>query len=1016
LNKKNIWQFIEEISDPFLKSYSLDSSVEVSQIENNSKNQVQYVIKSLSNTYLKITHEDYFILNEIKNSEGGVTTQDLSVSYFMEYGQLADHYLNNFIQTLYEGNFLNEKYSNIYSVIQKKIQGASSNFFKKKTWSFGPEIDVYVTKLHLKIGPILFSTLTQTLIGLFCLISFVGLPIISHYFKWEQIFKQSDSYTLGILTLLLVRIFFSVVHELFHALMLKHFGGRILAAGITNHFGFLNFFVDTSDIWMKPKLKRILVSFMGPYSGVILSSFLILGIWWKFPLMNPEIAPVFMMEIYIKMIFWGLWSMILNLNPLLYYDGYYILIDLINFPMLRNHAFKKCKDFFSKIHKTHHLIFQFNSKNFYESLILGGYFFLSILWIGVSLLLGINLMGQKLQNVIHESLVSQSLLIKIFSIGILILVIGPTLISMTQFLSKKIKIILMGVRGILFSKSPKLTLFSIFFLTLILKDIIKPPTKSLILNLSFSEISFWDFSWPRYFFPILLVVIFYFYGLFLWLKFSRGVVIFKNFGPKYFIYFLLGLISAFSDHYFVWFLGFISGFYLFYPEFKKFQGSLISLIIFLSWFSFLILAPNLFNIYEAFPLFIFILSLFLFLLVKFQMEMKIKRIHHLHYPGVFSDQDKIMLGYKFIVDHLDYFFQNYIQGNIYLDFKKIKPEISQKSNIGIFVISKSIKEKLNLYQDFLRGNLGIWGDKLFSQCLDQLYWSVKEPFEEYVLRADLKNLNARSFQYPVSQKENINFLKSIGPFREMEETLLNWVLNRLVLKVIKPGEVIVEEGSIGEMFYVVLKGQLEVVSDNQLQAHLSSGDIFGERALYLNLPRSANVNCIKEGELWCLNKCDFLNLLNINQSFKLHMENYVHLNFKFIDFLRTIPLLKKLSDEELREMGAKIKFQHKVQGDIIFEEGESGESFYIIKEGAVEVYLKETKRVLSTLGTGEFFGEMALFRDIKRTASVRVTRESLLFELKRNDFQKTFNNSQLMERISSRRLKDNDAGIKGVSS
>lgn len=64
-------------------------------------------------------------------------------------------------------------------------------------------------------------------------------------------------------------------------------------------------------------------------------------------------------------------------------------------------------------------------------------------------------------------------------------------------------------------------------------------------------------------------------------------------------------------------------------------------------------------------------------------------------------------------------------------------------------------------------------------------------------------------------------------------------------------------------------------------------------------------------------------------------------------------------------------------GKIIFQEGDKGVSMYIVLEGSVEIYvvLKGKEVILSTMKVGDFFGEMALFRDKPRSACARVIQD-----------------------------------------
>ena len=80
-------------------------------------------------------------------------------------------------------------------------------------------------------------------------------------------------------------------------------------------------------------------------------------------------------------------------------------------------------------------------------------------------------------------------------------------------------------------------------------------------------------------------------------------------------------------------------------------------------------------------------------------------------------------------------------------------------------------------------------------------------------------------------------------------------------------------------------------------------------------------------------------------------------------------------------------------GEIIFEEGSSGDWVYVVVSGAVEVSktIKGTKYVLSILEPGEVFGEIALIGAIKRTATIRAIGETTVGIVDRSFLFSEFN-------------------------
>jgi CRP-like cAMP-binding protein len=80
-------------------------------------------------------------------------------------------------------------------------------------------------------------------------------------------------------------------------------------------------------------------------------------------------------------------------------------------------------------------------------------------------------------------------------------------------------------------------------------------------------------------------------------------------------------------------------------------------------------------------------------------------------------------------------------------------------------------------------------------------------------------------------------------------------------------------------------------------------------------------------------------------------------------------------------------------GDIVFEEGKSGDWVCVVLEGSVEVFktVKGRKFVLGKLGPGEIFGELALLGAVKRTATVRAIGETTIGIVDREFLDKELN-------------------------
>ena len=102
------------------------------------------------------------------------------------------------------------------------------------------------------------------------------------------------------------------------------------------------------------------------------------------------------------------------------------------------------------------------------------------------------------------------------------------------------------------------------------------------------------------------------------------------------------------------------------------------------------------------------------------------------------------------------------------------------------------------------------------------------------------------------------------------------------------------------------------------------------------------------------------------------------------DVLKGVPLFGRLTERELMRVMQITEVRSYKLGDTVIQEGELGDEFFIVLSGQVTVLKGDA--VLSTLGRGEHFGEMAMIRNQPRSASVVAASEAEIGAIKRADF------------------------------
>jgi MFS family permease len=103
-----------------------------------------------------------------------------------------------------------------------------------------------------------------------------------------------------------------------------------------------------------------------------------------------------------------------------------------------------------------------------------------------------------------------------------------------------------------------------------------------------------------------------------------------------------------------------------------------------------------------------------------------------------------------------------------------------------------------------------------------------------------------------------------------------------------------------------------------------------------------------------------------------------------LELLRRIPIFSPLPPAAMERLAASLEALRVPAGTEVIRQGDEGDRFYVLREGSVEV--ETDGRTIGNFGPGYFFGEIALLRDVPRTATVRATSDSDLVALERNDF------------------------------
>ncbi len=291
------------------------------------------------------------------------------------------------------------------------------------------------------------------------------------------------------------------------------------------------------------------------------------------------------------------------------------------------------------------------------------------------------------------------------------------------------------------------------------------------------------------------------------------------------------------------------------------------------------------------------------------------------------------------------------------------------------------------------------------------------------------SLNKYTITELVSRLRNIPSLGGLEPaslfggiafFSDVTPELLGAIAGTVSLCEFNSGDIICRHGMFDERFYVLLTGRVWAVIPTEENPKfrlysLGPGEFFGEEIIYTSEPRESTI--IADGFVFALamDGESLRKLMNASSSVRSAMEKS-YIDRQLRNDLRRVPVFTNMNDRLFEEVLGRVELITLPGSRTICTEGETGDAFYLIRDGEVNVYrhLEKDERLIAILSEGQFFGEMSLLSDEKRNATVITSKKSDMVKITRDDFLSIVSKDasmlrELNEVVDERRIHQRDA-------
>lgn len=201
-------------------------------------------------------------------------------------------------------------------------------------------------KLLEKMLPPLRFIFTRWFLALSVLFMLSAIALVASRFDafWAKLPSAREFFTVQTMAYLWVALgLVKIIHEFGHGLSCKAFGGEVHEMGLLFLVLSPCLYCNVSDSWTLPsKWKRIVISAAGIYVELIIASF---ATWIWYFTSSGSFANSLSMSL---MVVCSVSTIVFNANPLMRFDGYYVMADWLEIPNLRDRSNKYLQNLFTE--------------------------------------------------------------------------------------------------------------------------------------------------------------------------------------------------------------------------------------------------------------------------------------------------------------------------------------------------------------------------------------------------------------------------------------------------------------------------------------------------------------------------------------------------------------------------------------------------------------------------------------------------------------------------------------------
>ncbi len=248
-----------------------------------------------------------------------------------------------------------------------------------------------------------------------------------------------------------------------------------------------------------------------------------------------------------------------------------------------------------------------------------------------------------------------------------------------------------------------------------------------------------------------------------------------------------------------------------------------------------------------------------------------------------------------------------------------------------------------------------------------------------------------------SNFELASILQTLIPISNLSKDSIELIVPGSRVKAVSKGNIVFSEGDNDDYAFYLLKGELKLISTDNTDFRIYSETDGARYPLAQFQPRQYTAKAEEDSLILCIDKTLMDSLLIGNDADISTCNSGLEVNDigndEDEDWMTRIlqsPLYTNISVENIQKIFSKIESIDVRKGDVIVNQGDNGDYYYIIQSGRCQISRKPTPTAqginLAQIREGDAFGEEAIIANTKRNASVTMLTDGRLMRLSKDDF------------------------------